>query len=68
MALGFVTFGIFVAIASATAAAAMGVGAFWVMLAYAGCGTAVLIAALFSAMIFERDDTLHEDPMLVPGK
>ena len=68
MALGFVTFGIFVAIASATAAAAMGVGAFCVMLAYAGCGTAVLIAALLSAMIFDRDDTLHEDPMLVPGK
>ncbi len=68
MALGYVIFGFLVAIASGAMAAAMGASALEIVLAYAGCGGAVLFAALFSAMIYERDDTLHEDPMLVPGK
>ena len=68
MALGFSVLGIIVAIASGVAAAALGASAFGILFAYAGCGAAVLFAGLFSAMIFEPEDRLHEDPMLVPGK
>jgi hypothetical protein len=68
MALGFSILGIFVAIASGVVAAAMGASALWILFAYAGCGAAVLFAGLISAMVFEPEDQLHEDPMLVPGK
>ena len=68
MALGFSILGIFVAIASGVVAAAMGASAFGILFAYAGCGAAALFAALISAMAFEPEDQLHEDPMLVPGK
>lgn len=43
----------------------MGVSTFGIILAYAGCGAAVLFAAVLSAMIIQRDDQLHEDPMLI---
>ena len=68
MALSYVIFGFFVAIASGAVAAAMGASGLEIVLTYAGCGGAVLFAAFFSAMIYERDDRLHEDPMLIPGK
>ncbi len=68
MALGFSILGIIVAIASGVVAAALGASAFGIVFAYAGCGAAVLFAGLISAMAFEPEDQLHEDPMLVPGK
>jgi len=68
MALGFSILGIFVAIASGVAAAALGASASGIIFAYAGCGAAVLFAVVISAMIFEPEDSLYEDPMLVPGK
>ena len=68
MALGFSILGIIVAIASGIVAAILGASAFGIIFAYSGCGTAVLVAALISSMIFETEDQLHEDPMLVPGK
>ena len=68
MALGYSILAVFVAVASSIAAAALGVSAFGMTFAYAGCGTAVLLAAVLSAMIFDREDQLHEDPMLIPGK
>ena len=68
MALGFTILGIFAAIASGVAAVALGASASGIIFAYAGCGAAVLFAALFRAMAFENADQLHEDPMLVPGQ
>lgn len=68
MALGFSILGIIMAIASGIVASALGISAIGIIFVYAGCGAAVLFAGLISAMVFEPEDRLHEDPMLVPGK
>ena len=68
MALGYSIVGIIIAAACGVIAAVLGASAFGIILAYAGCGAAVLFAALLSAMIFDDDKRLHEDPMLLPEK
>ncbi len=68
MAIGYALFGILVAMAAGVGAAAAGSSALAIILSYSACGAAVLFSAVLTAMIFDRDEEMHKDSVLVAGR
>ncbi|WP_299755843.1 hypothetical protein [uncultured Boseongicola sp.] len=67
--MGYVVVGFGLGVAAAIAAFFGGAGFAMIALAYVGGGSAVLLAALVSAMMFdEGQSTVEQDPMLLPHR